>query len=123
MAKVSVVIPDLGGASDVEVIEILVAVGDVVGENDSILVLESDKASMDVPAGQSGTISEIKVSLGDAVNEGDEVMTLEGGAAQGDLLSPQSSGNNEPVSALSSEKPSENAKNDDGENDSCANPS
>lgn len=114
MAKVSVVIPDLGGASDVEVIEILVAVGDVVGENDSILVLESDKASMDVPAGQSGTISEIKVSLGDAVNEGDEVMTLEGGAAQGDLLSPQSSGNNEPVSALSSEKPSENAKNDDG---------
>ncbi len=66
-----ILIPDLGGANDVEVIEILVAPVDTVAAEDPLLTLESDKASMDVPAPAAGTITEIKVKVGDTVNEGD----------------------------------------------------
>lgn len=71
-----VAVPDLGGADIVEIIEISVAVGDVVSEGDSLLVLESDKASMDMPAPASGTISAIKVEVGASVSEGDAVFSL-----------------------------------------------
>ena len=75
-----ILIPDLGGSADVEVIEILVAPGDSVNAEDPIVTLESDKASMDVPAPEAGTIVEIKVSVGDTVNEGDVLATIEAGA-------------------------------------------
>jgi dihydrolipoamide dehydrogenase len=77
-----ILVPDLGGASDVEVIEILVKVGEEVAKEDSLITLESDKASMDVPSSDAGTITEIKVEVGDTVNEGDVIAILEAGATE-----------------------------------------
>ena len=75
-----VAIPDIGDAEDVEVIEICVAPGKVVAENDALIVIESDKASMEVPAPFGGAIAEVLVALGDRVNAGDPVVRVEGEA-------------------------------------------
>jgi len=74
---IEIKVPDLGGASDVEVIEILVSVGDSIEIEDSLITVESDKASMDVPASASGTVSEINVAIGDAINEGDLIIRID----------------------------------------------
>ena len=73
-------IPDLGDALDVEVIEICVKPGDMVTKDDSIIVLESEKAAMEIPASVAGKVIDIKVSNGDTVNEG--VIFLEIEAAE-----------------------------------------
>ncbi|MDX1398571.1 MAG: biotin/lipoyl-containing protein, partial [Oceanospirillum sp.] len=70
-------VPDIGGDSDVEVIEVCVAVGDRVEAEDSLIVLESDKASMDVPSPQSGVVKAIKLNIGDKVSEGHDILELE----------------------------------------------
>ncbi|MCP4766989.1 MAG: dihydrolipoyllysine-residue acetyltransferase [Gammaproteobacteria bacterium] len=72
----TVTLPDVGDFSDIEIIEILVAVGDVVEQEQSILVLESDKATMEIPSPSAGTIKSIDVSVGDRLNEGDRIATL-----------------------------------------------
>jgi pyruvate dehydrogenase E2 component (dihydrolipoamide acetyltransferase) len=79
----AVTIPDLSGASDVDVIEVLVKEGDSVEEGDSLITLETDKASMEVPAPKAGVIKSMKIKEGDKVNEGDLLLELEvsGGAA------------------------------------------
>ena len=77
MATVELKIPDLGDFSDVEVIEVLVSVGDTLAAEDPVITLETDKAAMDVPATESGTIVDIKVAVGDKVNKGDVVLTFE----------------------------------------------
>lgn len=76
MALQEVRIPDIGG-DEAEVIEILVKVGDSVAEEAGLISLESDKATMDVPAPFSGVVKEIKVTVGDNVNEGDLVLMME----------------------------------------------
>ncbi|MDB2595857.1 dihydrolipoyllysine-residue acetyltransferase [Pseudomonadales bacterium] len=63
-------VPNLGDIDEVEVTELCVSVGDLVGENDPIIVIESDKASMEVPAGVAGVIQSFAISLGDVVGEG-----------------------------------------------------
>lgn len=73
----SVLIPDLSGATDVDVIEVLIAVGDVVAEGDSLLTLETDKASMEVPSPMSGVIKSLNIAEGDKVNEGDLLVEME----------------------------------------------
>jgi pyruvate dehydrogenase E2 component (dihydrolipoamide acetyltransferase) len=70
-------VPDLGDASEVEVIELLVSVGQFVEENDSLLVLESDKAAMEIPAPMAGVVKSISVNLGDQVSTGSEMLSLE----------------------------------------------
>jgi pyruvate dehydrogenase E2 component (dihydrolipoamide acetyltransferase) len=70
-------IPDLGETKDVEVIEILIKAGDTVRENDSLLVLESDKAAMEIPASKSGVVKKILVKVGDQVNAGDPFVEME----------------------------------------------
>ena len=70
MAIEKIKIPDLGDALDVEVIEICVQPGDVVSKDDSIIVLESEKAAMEIPASVTGKVIDIKVNNGDTVNEG-----------------------------------------------------
>ncbi len=78
MAEIKQVeVPDIGGATDVEVIEILVSPGDTIGENDSLITLESDKASMDIPSPCGGIVKDIQVSLGGKVSEGSAILTLE----------------------------------------------
>jgi len=72
-----VLVPDVGEAQDVEVIEILVAVGDKIGKDASLIVLESDKASMEIPAPRAGTIVSISMTVGDTVGEGDLILELE----------------------------------------------
>jgi len=68
-----ITIPDLGDFSDVEIIEVLVAAGDTVAREDGLITLETDKATMDVPAPEDGVIEEITVSTGDRVSSGDRI--------------------------------------------------
>lgn len=83
MAVEKIQVPDLGGDDAVEVIEILVKAGDTIGANDSLVVLESDKAAMEVPSPKGGVIREVLVKVGDQVKTGAALVNLEtaGGAA------------------------------------------
>ncbi len=78
---IEVKVPDIGDFKDVPVIEIHVKPGDTVKAEDSLVTLESDKATMDVPSPAAGTVKELKVKLGDKVAEGTVVLVLEEGAA------------------------------------------
>ena len=75
--KVLVAVPDIGDEQDVEVIEISVKPGDSVQENDTLIVLESDKASMEVPSPHAGVVTGIEVSVGDKVSAGSHIVELE----------------------------------------------
>lgn len=77
MAIESVKVPDIGGSENVDVIEISVAVGDTVELEDSLVVLETDKASMEVPSTVAGKVTAIKVKEGDKVSEGDVIVEVE----------------------------------------------
>jgi dihydrolipoamide dehydrogenase len=83
MADIQTVkVPDIGDFEDVEVIEVLVKPGATVQAEDSLITLESDKASMEIPAPQAGTVVEILVAIGDKVSEGSPIATLQPTAAQ-----------------------------------------
>ena len=74
---IEVTLPDVGDFDQVEIIEILVAVGDQVEAEESLLTLESDKATMEIPSPHGGKITQIKVAVGDKISQGDPVLTLE----------------------------------------------
>ena len=80
--SITVIVPDIGGAEGAEVVEIFVAVGDVIEVEQSLIVVESDKASMEIPATVAGKVTELKVALGDALSEGDAVLVVEADAAE-----------------------------------------
>ncbi|HAG73251.1 MAG TPA: hypothetical protein DCL66_13720, partial [Gammaproteobacteria bacterium] len=86
MAIEKLTVPDLGDSNEVEVIELLVSVGQSVEENDSLLVLESDKAAMEIPAPMAGVVISIAVNLGDQVTSGSEMLSLE---IAGDAAEPE----------------------------------
>ncbi|WP_028294131.1 pyruvate dehydrogenase complex dihydrolipoyllysine-residue acetyltransferase [Oceanobacter kriegii] len=77
MAQVTVAVPDIGGAEDVDVIEISVAVGDMIEVDQDLIVLETDKASMEVPSTAAGKVVEILVKEGDKVAEGSAILVVE----------------------------------------------
>ena len=77
MSKTMIRVPDVGSSDPVDVIEISVKVGDTIAEEDTIIVLESDKATVEVPAPQAGKITTISVKVGDRVKEGDDLMEVE----------------------------------------------
>src|SRR6187399_911224 len=77
MSTVEVKVPDIGDFKDVPVIEVLVKPGDTVKAEDSLITLESDKATMDVPSPAAGTVKEVKVKLGDKVSEGSPIVVVE----------------------------------------------
>src|SRR5258706_277427 len=79
MAAIEVKVPDIGDFKDVPVIEVLVKPGDVVKKDDSLVTLESDKATMEVPAPSPGTVRELRIKVGDKVSEGSSILTLDGG--------------------------------------------
>jgi len=80
MALIEVQVPDIGDFKDVGVIEILVKPGDTVKVEQSLITVESDKASMEIPSSTAGVVKELKVALGDKVNQGSVILTLEAAA-------------------------------------------
>ena len=72
-----IALPDIGDFPSVEVIEILVAAGDSVAEEDSLITLESDKATMEIPSPFAGVVKKVEVAVGDKISQGDPVVTLE----------------------------------------------
>ena len=94
-------VPDIGDASNVTVIEVAVSQGDNVAEGDTLIVLESDKASMEIPADASGVVGKIHVSEGAEVNEGDPICELEGAESGAETVTEASnqSAPAEPVAA------------------------
>ena len=84
MAAIEIKVPDIGDFNDVPVIEILVSPGDTVQPEDPLLTLESDKATMEVPAPQAGKVVEILVAVGDTVSEGSVILKLEADSASAD---------------------------------------
>ena len=76
MSTVEVKVPDMGDFEDVEIIEVLVAVGDVVAEEDSLITVETDKATMEIPSSHSGTVKEVNVKVGNTISQGDLVVVI-----------------------------------------------
>ena len=87
MALIEVKVPDIGDFKDVAVIELLVKPGDTVKVEQSLITVESDKASMEIPSAAAGVVKELKVKLGDKLNIGDLVLLLEGAAAPAAVVS------------------------------------
>ena len=77
MSRVEVKVPDMGGAADAEVIELCVKPGDHVEVEDALIVVESDKASVEIPSPKAGTVAEFQVNVGDRISEGVTILWLE----------------------------------------------
>src|SRR3989338_5132309 len=77
MASTEVKVPDIGDFKEVEVIEVLVKPGDAVAKEQSLITLESDKATMEIPSPGAGVVSELKVKVGDKVSKGSAILVLE----------------------------------------------
>ena len=88
MAAIEVKVPDIGDFKDVPVIEILVKPGDTVKKEDSLVTLESDKATMEVPSTHAGVVKEVRVKLGDKVAQGAVIAVLDTQAAEKDAPAP-----------------------------------
>jgi len=76
MSVIEVTVPDIGDFDEVEIIDVLVAAGDSVEENQDIMTLESDKAAMEIPSSHAGIVEDVKVAVGDKVKQGDLILTL-----------------------------------------------
>jgi len=93
MAKSDIIVPDIGGFDDVEVIEVHVANGDKIEKEDSIITLESDKATMDIPSPVAGTITELTIKVGDKISEGSRLGVIESSdsvATEGESIAQES---------------------------------
>ena len=82
MAQIELTVPDLGGFNDIPVIEVLVAPGETVAKDAPLVTLESDKATMEVPASAGGVVKELRVKIGDKVSQGTVLATLESAEPQ-----------------------------------------
>jgi pyruvate dehydrogenase E2 component (dihydrolipoamide acetyltransferase) len=101
-----VLLPDIGDFADVEIIEILVAPGERIEPEQSLLTLESDKASMEIPSPFAGTVKELKVSVGDNISKGALLMTVETGGAAEPSSPMQTGGEAAPEQATAAPAPS-----------------
>jgi dihydrolipoamide dehydrogenase len=81
MSQIEVQVPDIGDFAEVEVIEVMVKVGDTVKVDQSLLTVESDKASMEIPSSHAGVVKEVKVKVGDKVKQGTQILVLDGEGA------------------------------------------
>ncbi|WP_312554519.1 biotin/lipoyl-containing protein, partial [Massilia sp.] len=77
MSTVEVKVPNIGDFKDVEIIELMVKPGDTIKVDQSLVTVESDKASMEIPSTHAGVVQELKVKVGDKVNEGSLLLTVE----------------------------------------------
>jgi pyruvate dehydrogenase E2 component (dihydrolipoamide acetyltransferase) len=107
VAAIDVKVPDIGDFKDVPIIEILVKPGDAVKKDDSLITLESDKATMEVPSPAAGTLKELKVKVGDKVAQGTLIAILDaaGEPAAAKPVTPAQAGAQSPAPAKSEEKP------------------
>jgi len=103
MSQIEVKVPDIGGYDDVPVIEVLVAVGDAVTLDQGLVTLESDKATMEVPASVGGVVKELKVKVGDKLSEGSVVAVIESSDAPASAPPPASAGEGKPKAATPTE--------------------
>ena len=110
MAAIEVRVPDIGDFKDVPIIEVLVKAGDVVKKDDSLITLESDKATMEVPAPSAGTVKELRVKIGDKVSEGSAILTLEGEGAAAKPASAKGESAKAPAPAAPAPAPAPAAK-------------
>jgi len=101
MALVEVQVPDIGDFKDVEIIELLVKPGDTVAVEQSLLTVESDKASMEIPSTHAGVVKEMKVTLGDKVSQGSVVLVLEAAAGAAPAPPPPAAAPAAPAAAKS----------------------
>src|SRR5947209_6395616 len=95
MAVIEVKVPDIGDFKDVGIIEVMVKPGDTVKVEQSLITVESDKASMEIPSSHAGVVKEVKVKVGDKVSMGSPVVVLEGSgaaAAPAPALAPAATG-------------------------------
>ena len=99
MSTIEVKVPDIGDFTDVPVIEVLVKPGDTIKAEDSLVTLESDKATMDVPAPAAGTVKSLAVKVGDKVSEGTLLLTLEAAAGEASAARPAAAGPAQPAPA------------------------
>ena len=98
--EVQVKVPDIGDFKDVAIIELLVKPGEVIAVDTGLIMVESDKASMEIPSSHAGTVKDVRVKLGDKVSEGSVILTVEAaggatlaaGAAAGALATPGGEG-------------------------------
>ena len=81
MASTKILVPDMGDFKDVEVIEVLVKEGQQIKKNDSLITLESDKSSVEVPSTHEGVVEKINIKVGDKVNQGDLILNLKSESA------------------------------------------
>ena len=88
MSAIEVKVPDIGDFKNVDVIEVLVRPGDHVEPESSLITLESDKATMEIPSPSSGVVKELLVNVGDKVSEGSPVVVLEVAAGQAEAKAP-----------------------------------
>ena len=88
MSEVQIKVPDIGDFKDVAVIELLVQTGDTVKAEQSLITVESDKASMEIPCSQAGVVKALAVKLGDKLSQGSVILTLEVASAAAELLPP-----------------------------------
>ncbi|MBV8583377.1 MAG: dihydrolipoamide acetyltransferase, partial [Candidatus Eremiobacteraeota bacterium] len=91
MSTIDVRVPDIGDFKEVPVVEVLVKAGDTIAKETPLVVLESEKASMEVPSSAEGTVAEVKVKPGDKVSEGSVLLTLQGGATESAPAAPAQS--------------------------------
>ncbi|MBS3668501.1 pyruvate dehydrogenase complex dihydrolipoyllysine-residue acetyltransferase [Vreelandella boliviensis] len=112
MSSEIIKVPDIGGDTDVEIIEIAVSVGDVIEAEDTLITLESDKASMDVPAPKGGKVLKVLVKEGDSVSEGDDIVELEveGGGDEKQESSSDSQSEEAPAKQDKPKEPSQEQK-------------
>ena len=102
MSQIEIKVPDLSGSADVPVIDIAVKVGDTIAVEDTLLTLESDKATMDVPAPAAGVIKELRVKLGDKLSEGMVIAIVEAEAAGATAPAPAAESKPAPAAAPAS---------------------
>ena len=88
MSSIDIQVPDIGDFDEVTVIELLVKVGDTVKVEQSLITVESDKASMEIPSSHAGVVKEIKIKLGDKVKQGSIVIALEAAASASGVAVP-----------------------------------
>ncbi|MFN7445304.1 MAG: FAD-dependent oxidoreductase, partial [Curvibacter sp.] len=105
MALVEIKVPDIGDFDSVAVIEVLVKPGDTIKPEQSLITVESDKASMEIPASQGGVVQELKVKLGDKVKEGSVVLLLESSAADAPAPAPVATASPAAAAALQAAAP------------------